>query len=119
MPGRPAHRCLDVRRAGGPHDRDRLTRIRVFGPVVPIARDDVAIGQQRPVGERCRQLAERSLGTYMILDHVRRAERLGLSYLYLGYWVQGSRKMNYKSRFLPQERLTADGWVKATNSDRP
>ncbi len=59
------------------------------------------------------ELSDRSLGTYMILDHVRRAERLGLSYLYLGYWVNGSRKMHYKSRFLPQERLTAEGWVKA------
>ena len=58
------------------------------------------------------ELSDRSLGTYMILDHVRRAERLGLSYLYLGYWVHGSRKMDYKSRFLPQERLTPDGWTR-------
>jgi arginine-tRNA-protein transferase len=36
-----------------------------------------------------------------------------LSYLYLGYWVHGSRKMDYKSRFLPQERLSPDGWIKA------
>lgn len=40
-----------------------------------------------------------------------RVKRLGLPYLYLGYWVRGSRKMDYKSRFLPQERLTAEGWV--------
>lgn len=53
---------------------------------------------------------DRSPGTFMILDHIERARRLGLPYLYLGYWVQGSRKMNYKARFLPQERLTADGW---------
>jgi arginine-tRNA-protein transferase len=58
-------------------------------------------------------LSDRSLGTFMILDHVRRADRLGLPYLYLGYWVQGSRKMSYKARFLPQERLSADGWTKA------
>ncbi len=53
----------------------------------------------------------RSLGTYMILDNIARVRRLGLPFLYLGYWVQGSRKMDYKSRFLPQERLTADGWA--------
>lgn len=53
----------------------------------------------------------RSLGTYMILDNIARVRRLGLPYLYLGYWVQGSRKMDYKSRFLPQERLTPDGWM--------
>jgi arginyl-tRNA--protein-N-Asp/Glu arginylyltransferase len=53
----------------------------------------------------------RSLGTYMILDNIARVKRLGLPYLYLGYWVRGSRKMDYKSRFLPQERLTAEGWI--------
>jgi arginine-tRNA-protein transferase len=54
--------------------------------------------------------ARRSLGSFMILDNIARVKRLGLPYLYLGYWVRGSRKMDYKSRFLPQERLTADGW---------
>ena len=53
----------------------------------------------------------RSLGTYMILDNIARAGKLGVPYLYLGYWVRGSRKMDYKARFLPQERLTGDGWV--------
>ncbi len=48
----------------------------------------------------------------MILDHIRRARRLGLPYLYLGYWVEGSRKMDYKSRFRPQERLMGQGWVR-------
>ncbi len=52
----------------------------------------------------------RSLGTQMILDNIARVKRLGLPYLYLGYWVRGSRKMDYKARFLPQERLTAEGW---------
>ncbi len=52
----------------------------------------------------------RSLGTFMILDHIARCRRMGLSYVYLGYWVQGSRKMEYKGRFLPQQRLTPDGW---------
>ena len=54
---------------------------------------------------------QRSLGTFMILDNIARVKRLGLPYLYLGYWVRGSRKMDYKARFLPQERLTPEGWV--------
>jgi leucyl-tRNA---protein transferase len=54
----------------------------------------------------------RSLGTFIILDHIARARRLGLPYVYLGYWVKGSKKMDYKGRFLPQERLTADGWAR-------
>jgi arginyl-tRNA--protein-N-Asp/Glu arginylyltransferase len=56
--------------------------------------------------------AARSLGTFMVLDHIARAQRMGLSYVYLGYWVRGSRKMDYKSRFLPQERLMPDGWAR-------
>ncbi|KAF2990591.1 arginyltransferase [Methylocystis sp. MJC1] len=58
------------------------------------------------------QLEDRSLGTFMILDHMRRARVAGLKNLYLGYWVEGSRKMAYKARFLPQERLGTDGWVR-------
>ncbi|MEZ0170529.1 arginyltransferase [Microvirga sp. TS319] len=55
---------------------------------------------------------DRSLGTFMILDHIRRARAKGLPYLYLGYWVEGSKKMGYKARFTPQERLGAHGWVR-------
>ncbi|WP_185983219.1 arginyltransferase [Aureimonas mangrovi] len=54
--------------------------------------------------------AHRSLGTYMILDHIERTRTLGLPYLYLGYWVEGSRKMDYKIRFQPQEHLRPAGW---------
>ncbi len=52
----------------------------------------------------------RSLGTYMILDHIARARQSGLPHLYLGYWIEGSRKMAYKARYLPQERLGLHGW---------
>ena len=46
----------------------------------------------------------------MILDHIMRARKLGLPYVYLGYWVEGSTKMDYKAKFLPQERLGPRGW---------
>jgi leucyl-tRNA---protein transferase len=55
-------------------------------------------------------MPDNSLGTYMILDHIERAKKLGLPHLYLGYWVDGSRKMAYKARFTPQERLGMNGW---------
>ncbi|RWC53433.1 arginyltransferase [Mesorhizobium sp.] len=58
---------------------------------------------------------ERSLGTFMILDHIARARAMGLPHVYLGYWVNGSRKMNYKMRFMPQEHLGPKGWECYTN----
>ncbi len=54
--------------------------------------------------------SERSLGTFMILDHIERARKMGLPYLYLGYWVKESPKMAYKIRFQPQEHLAPRGW---------
>lgn len=60
----------------------------------------------------------RSLGTYMILEHLAYARTLGLPYVYLGYWIDGSQKMNYKMRFQPQEHLTADGWVELAPPDQ-
>ena len=53
--------------------------------------------------------AHRSLGTYMILDLVRRSHAERRPFVYLGYWIEGSRKMAYKARFMPQERLGAKG----------
>ena len=50
------------------------------------------------------------LGNYIILDHIRRAAEEGLAYVYLGYWVEGSARMQYKVRYRPLEKLGRDGW---------
>jgi arginyl-tRNA--protein-N-Asp/Glu arginylyltransferase len=50
------------------------------------------------------------LGNYIILDHFDRAAKLELPYVYLGYWVQGSPRMQYKVRYRPLEKLTREGW---------
>ncbi len=50
------------------------------------------------------------LGNFIILDHIVRARTAGLSYVYLGYWVKGSERMAYKTRYRPIEALGADGW---------
>jgi translocation and assembly module TamA len=50
------------------------------------------------------------LGNYIILDHILHAQRIGLPYVYLGYWVEGSARMQYKVRYRPMERLGRDGW---------
>ena len=54
--------------------------------------------------------ARPGLGNYIILDHILRAARADLPYVYLGYWIQGSDRMAYKIRFRPIERLGPDGW---------
>ncbi len=53
----------------------------------------------------------RSLGTEIVLWHVLRARELGLPHVYLGYWIAGCRKMAYKARFGPLERLEGASWV--------
>jgi len=50
------------------------------------------------------------LGTFIILDHIRRARDSGLPHVYLGYWVQGSPRMTYKTAFQPLEGLGPTGW---------
>jgi arginyl-tRNA--protein-N-Asp/Glu arginylyltransferase len=54
--------------------------------------------------------ARTGLGNFIILDHIRRAADMGLAYVYLGYWVEGSARMQYKVRYRPLERLTRTGW---------
>ena len=50
------------------------------------------------------------LGTFIILDHIMRAAEANLPYVYLGYWISGCDRMNYKTRFKPVEQLTIGGW---------
>ena len=56
------------------------------------------------------ELADRSVGSFMVLDHVRLALELDLPYVYLGYWVRGSDKMGYKADFTPLEVFDGENW---------
>lgn len=56
-------------------------------------------------------LHRRSLGTYAILLQVEHAREQMLDYVYLGYWIQASPKMNYKSQFRPLELLIGRRWT--------
>jgi arginine-tRNA-protein transferase len=64
------------------------------------------------------QISRRSLGSFMILDHVIQACLTDIPYVYLGYWVRGSEKMDYKVRFSPVELLKAEGWVLMSARDK-
>jgi arginine-tRNA-protein transferase len=54
--------------------------------------------------------AREGLGNYIILDHISRAAAMDLPYVYLGYWVEGAARMQYKVRYRPMERLGRAGW---------
>ncbi len=53
---------------------------------------------------------KRSLGTYAVLWQIAEAKKLNLPYVYLGYWVEKSRKMTYKTNFQPLEALVNQQW---------
>ncbi|MBD3729749.1 MAG: arginyltransferase [Sphingomonadales bacterium] len=62
--------------------------------------------------------ARSGLGNYIILDHIRRAAAEGLPFVYLGYWVEGSPRMQYKIRYRPLERLTRNGWLRISRDEQ-
>ncbi|MBO0662158.1 arginyltransferase [Jiella sp. MQZ9-1] len=100
-------RVIEYRRKGP----DSAFTAQSDGDLVAVALSDVmADGMSMVYSFFDPEQDQRSLGTHMILDHIERTRKLGLSYLYLGYWVEGSKKMQYKIRFKPQEHLTPRGW---------
>ncbi|MEM7439823.1 MAG: arginyltransferase [Pseudomonadota bacterium] len=62
-------------------------------------------------------MPERSLGTWVILDHIEIARDAGLPYVYLGYWVPGSPKMGYKAKFGALEVFFAGEWQRLENPE--
>jgi len=53
----------------------------------------------------------RGLGTLAVLWQVGEARRRGLEWVYLGFWIEGCRKMNYKDRFRPLQALRGGQWL--------
>ena len=60
----------------------------------------------------------RSLGSFVILDHVVQAQLHGIPNVYLGYWVSGSPKMDYKARYHPVEVLKGQVWTVLSARER-
>ena len=58
----------------------------------------------------------RGLGTLAILRQIEQARLQGRDHLYLGYWIDGHPKMDYKRRFQPLQRLIDGQWVGADDA---
>lgn len=63
-------------------------------------------------------LSDHSLGSYMILDHIAMARAMGLDYVYLGYWVAASQKMDYKVGYRPFELCDGTSWHRFEDRDQ-
>lgn len=91
----------------------RLVEFRDKGRLVMVSIVDVLADGLSSVYTFFDPLIEKSsLGTYNILWQIDEARRLGLDYVYLGYWINASPKMSYKAKFKPIELLQHGEWVR-------
>ncbi len=96
-------RVIEYTRAAGPGEKGR--------PLVAVSLTDVFDdGLSMVYSFYDPTMQGLSLGTFAILDHVEIAREAGLPYVYLGYWVPGSRKMGYKSGFNALEIYKGGVW---------
>ena len=101
-----------------PWSDTRFVCLRLDGRLIAVAVTDVTChGLSAVYTFFDPDLASRSIGTYAILEQLALARKLGLPHLYLGYWIDGHPKMDYKRRFQPLEVLREGKWQLL--ADRP
>jgi len=96
-------RVIEYTRPASPHDSTRMLAAVCLTDVF----DD---GLSMVYSFYDPDLTDLSLGTHVILDHIAIAREAGLPYVYLGYWVPGSRKMGYKAGFAGLEIYKGGHW---------
>lgn len=62
------------------------------------------------------EFSDRGLGTFAVLWEISAAQRMGLPWVYLGYWIQECSKMSYKNRFRPLEIYRNGFWQSLTGN---
>ena len=91
----------------------RLVEFREQGYLRMVAiMDDLADGLSSVYTFFDPERARQSLGTYSVLWQISEARRRGLPFVYLGYWIEESRKMSYKTEFRPIEGLVRGNWAR-------
>ena len=86
--------------------------LRMQGELVAVAvTDRVSTGLSAVYTFFDPELSQRSLGTVAVMNQIELASSLNLPFVYLGYWIDGCSKMNYKSNFCPQERFINERWI--------
>src|SRR5690606_15339031 len=95
----------------GSWSNTRFLELREDGRLLAVAATDID-GRAVPAGSTCCDpyQAPRGLGTPAILRRVEWARRGGRRHLYLGYWIAGHGKMDYKRRFRPLEGFDGRRW---------
>lgn len=121
-------RYLDARhRGGGMDDPDtddferflachwsptRFVELRRGGTLLAVAVTDVLPQGLSAVYTYFEPAAtSRGLGTFAVLTQIELARQQQREFVYLGYWIAGHPKMDYKARFRPLEVLGPDGWA--------
>ena len=95
----------------GSWSQGRFLELRVGGRLVAVAVTDVGEDALSAVYTFYDpDESARGLGTLAILRQLEWARRDGRRHLYLGYWIPGHDKMDYKRRFQPMERFDGRGW---------
>lgn len=64
------------------------------------------------------EYSQRGLGRFCILKQIELCQSMNIPYLYLGYWVDGCQKMQYKTEFRPQEHFNGQRWVSESKTSK-
>lgn len=102
-----------------PWGTTRFLQVRLHGKLIAVAVTDQCANSLSAVYTFfCPTQARRSPGVFCILEQIAQARRLGLKYLYLGYWISGHPKMHYKSRYAPLEIQRDGHWHAFPGNER-